>query len=423
IPPIEIKGNKFFYSNNGSQFFIKGIAYQQSSASQVLDSTKYLDPLSDEKKCFRDIKYLKELSMNLIRVYSINPKLNHDVCMNALADAGIYVLVDLSEPDVSINRKAPSWDVQLYDRYKSVIDALAKYNNVFGFFAGNEVTSDPNNAHASPFVKAAIRDAKSYISSKNYRKIPVGYSSNDDSETRDNLANYFICGNKKHAADFYGINMYEWCGYSSFFSSGYSERTVEFQDYPVPIFFSEYGCNVERPRPFTEVEAIYSPLMSNVWSGGIVYMYFEEENKYGVVKVDESENVKKLDDFRYLRDQMSKINPKGTNVKDYVIQETRERTCPVKTANWEADGKLPPTPDSFMCECLESSLSCIVTSNSNLQYKKLYEFLCGEVDCSSITADGKTGEYGYYSSCNNKQKLSLMFDEYYTKESENPKAC
>ena len=33
-----------------------------------------------------------------------------------------------------------------------------------------------NGSGAAPYVKAALRDVKSYRDSKNYRKIPVGYS-------------------------------------------------------------------------------------------------------------------------------------------------------------------------------------------------------------------------------------------------------
>jgi hypothetical protein len=30
VDPIVIKGQKFFYKNNGTQFFMKGVAYQRT---------------------------------------------------------------------------------------------------------------------------------------------------------------------------------------------------------------------------------------------------------------------------------------------------------------------------------------------------------------------------------------------------------
>ena len=200
--------------------------------------------------------------------------------MNAFAAAGIYVVSDLSEPATSINRDDPQWNAELYARYTSVVDSLAKYTNTLGFFAGNEVSNAPNNTAASAFVKAAVRDVKGYIVQKNYRPIGVGYATNDD-DTRTELANYFDCGPAASAIDFWGYNIYSWCGLSNYESSMYADRTEEFSSYNVPAFFAEYGCNKVEPRPFTEVGALFGKNMTPVWSGGIVYMYFQEDNNFG----------------------------------------------------------------------------------------------------------------------------------------------
>jgi hypothetical protein len=38
---------------------------------------------------------MKTLGANVIRVYHVDPKADHDGCMAAFADAGIYTLIDL----------------------------------------------------------------------------------------------------------------------------------------------------------------------------------------------------------------------------------------------------------------------------------------------------------------------------------------
>lgn len=205
--------------------------------------------------------------------------------MKLLQDAGIYVFQDLSNPSNSIDRSDPAWTTTLYDGYTAVIDAMAPYNNTLGFFAGNEVSNDVTNTDASAFVKAAVRDMKSYIKTKGYRTIGVGYATNDDAAIRNGLADYFNCGDADSAIDFWGYNIYSWCGDSSYTESGYDQRTLEFSNYTVPAFFAEYGCNTVQPRVFTEVAAIYGSKMTPTWSGGIMYMYFQEANDYGTNNV------------------------------------------------------------------------------------------------------------------------------------------
>lgn len=225
---------------------------------------------------------LQDLNTNTIRVYAIDPTADHKECMSLLADAGIYVIADLSDPSDSINRNDPRWETALYTRYTSVVDEMAGYANTLGFFAGNEVSNTVATTDASAFVKAAVRDMKAYIKSKDYRSgLGVGYATNDDKSIREAMADYFNCGEEEDGIDFWGYNIYSWCGDSSYSASGYEDRTEEFKDYSVPVFFAEYGCNDVTPRKFTEIDALFGSQMNDVWSGGIVYMYFQEANDYG----------------------------------------------------------------------------------------------------------------------------------------------
>ncbi|KAH3674682.1 hypothetical protein WICMUC_003098 [Wickerhamomyces mucosus] len=420
LPAIEIVGNKFFYSNNGSQFYIKGVAYQQDTAN-ITSGESFVDPLADSAACKRDIPYLTELNTNTIRVYALNSSLDHTDCLEQLQDAGIYVIADLSEPSLSINRDDPSWTVELYDRYKSIVDEFQNYTNILGFFAGNEVSNDYETTDASAFVKAAVRDTKAYIKEQGYRSIPVGYSSNDDSDTRVAMADYFTCGDDSVKADFYGINMYEWCGESTFKTSGYEDRTEEFANITVPLFFSEYGCNQVQPREFTEVAALYSDEMTDVWSGGIVYMYFEETNNYGLVSID-GDSVSTLADFNNYKTEIAKVTPTSA-VSSSVSSSTAELSCPTEYSYWEASTDLPPTPDSGLCDCVEDSASCVISDDvSEDDYSDLFSYLCGVVSCKGIQANGTTGEYGAYSFCSSKQQISFLMNLYY-KQQGNAQAC
>ena len=119
--------------------------------------------------------------------------------MQQLADAGIYVISDLGQPNLSINRDNPEWNVELYQRYTNVIDALSKYQNVMGFFAGNEVSDSLNTTAASAFVKAAVRDSKAYIAAQHYHPMGVGYATYDGpirsqlAEVRTRVLRFILC--------------------------------------------------------------------------------------------------------------------------------------------------------------------------------------------------------------------------------------
>ncbi|PGH26573.1 hypothetical protein AJ80_01702 [Polytolypa hystricis UAMH7299] len=421
LDPIVIKGSKFFYKSNGTEFFMRGIAYQQDVAQgggSISGDKKYKDPLADVALCKRDVPLLQELRTNTIRVYAIDPEADHTECMKMLDDAGIYVIADLSEPATSIIRSDPKWNDDLYERYTSVVDELAKYTNTIGFFAGNEVSNNKTNTDASAFVKAAVRDTKAYIKSKNYREMGVGYATNDDAEIRDEMTNYFNCGSREETIDFWGYNIYSWCGNSNFKESGYEKVVKDFSTFSVPVFFGEYGCNDVQPRKFTEVGTIYGKQMTHVLSGGIVYMYFQEENDYGLVEV-KGGKLKKLDDFDYLKKEMAKVDPTGVKMDDYKPSNTELAACPTNTKVWQASETLPPTPNKELCSCMVKSLSCVASSSiTDKRLGDLFGTVCGLGDnvCAGISADASKGVYGAYSMCNPKEQLSFALNTYYLQQ-------
>ncbi|KAI9707244.1 MAG: 1,3-beta-glucanosyltransferase gas1 [Candelina mexicana] len=401
VDPIVIKGSHFFYKTNGTEF----------------GNNAYTDPLADVNGCKRDIPYLVQLQTNTIRVYAVDPTLDHSECMSMLASAGIYVIADLSQPKMSINRNTPRWEVDLFARYTSVVDSLQNYTNVLGFFAGNEVSNQPNNTAASAFVKAAVRDTKTYIKQRNYRAIGVGYAANDDPDIRIELADYFNCGPTSDSIDFWGYNIYSWCGNSTYTESLYDKRTAEFADYSVPAFFAEYGCNHERPRPFTEVGALFGDNMTSVWSGGIVYMYFQESNNYGLVSSISESSASPLPDFSSLSKQIAMATPKTTNSASYNPTNTKARACPTSGSSWRVASALPPSPNGDLCNCMQQTLTCVAKPGLDTNsVQKAFDSVCGYSNglyCAGVQPFPDNGTYGAYSMCNSTEQLSFAFDQYY----------
>ncbi|KMU88054.1 pH-responsive protein 2 [Coccidioides immitis H538.4] len=351
LDPIVIKGSKFFYKTNGTEFFMRGVAYQEdfSSNGTTSGSDNYKDPLANVDNCKRDIPLLQELRTNTIRVYAIDPKKDHSECMKMLDDAGIYVVADLGEPKTSINRDDPKWDDELYERYTTVIDELAQYSNVLGFFAGNEVTNNKSNTEASAFVKAAMKPSTSGVTTSTLG-VEIPASKNPDMMPLSNIQ------------------------------------------------------GLQHPRFFAD--------------GGIVYMYFQEENDYGLVKI-ENDKAKKLEDFKYLQKQMQKVDPDGVQMSDYKPTNTALQACPTSRV-WKSNKDLPPTPNRELCNCIVKSLSCVANDKiDDEDLGDLFSTVCGlsEEACTGIATDPEKGVYGAYSMCSPREKLSFAFNSYYEEQS------
>lgn len=170
VTPVTVKGNAFFQGDN--RFYIRGVDYQPGGSS------KLEDPLADPSVCKRDIQKFTDLGLNTIRVYSVDNSQNHDECMNALAAAGIYVVLDVNTPKYSLNRAEPkaSYNNVYLQNVFATVEMFAAYPNTLAFFSGNEVINDGPSSSAAPYVKAVTRDIRQFLRARNLRTVPVGYS-------------------------------------------------------------------------------------------------------------------------------------------------------------------------------------------------------------------------------------------------------
>ncbi|KAG9223189.1 glycoside hydrolase family 72 protein [Pleurotus ostreatus PC15] len=435
------RSGRYLYQDDGTRFYIKGIAYQEQGA--VVESadnafgepSTFIDPLALPDACRRDLPFLQQLGVNTVRVYSVNSSLNHDDCMQTFSAAGIYTIIDLALPlNGSIDRVSPSWSTNILDQYIRTIDTFSKYDNVLAFNVGNEVVVQEATG-VSPYVKAAARDIRAYLSSKSSSAL-VGYAAiNGASTWRDALASYLTCdasgGNSDATAiDLYGLNDYEWCGDSSFESS-YAGTTRNFANFNVAAYFSEFGCITSPPRLWTETQAIFSSQMSDVWSGGVAFSYFPAssvQGQFGMVTVD-GNTVTTSDDFDRLRTQYNQAS--GPNSPARSSAATTFGSCPAESDTFAASTTIPPTPNEAACGCLQSTLSCRFTPQTS-NYSAIAGELIGTAcsllgqqggNCNDIGGNGTTGTYGRLSGCDPTVKLSFVMSQYFEINNRNPQSC
>ncbi|KAI1126867.1 glycolipid anchored surface protein [Nemania abortiva] len=317
VTTLEVHGSQFVNPSTGDAFQIIGVAYQ-IGGSAGYDPSHGKDPLSNGDVCRRDAALMQMLGINTIRVYNLDPDLNHDECASIFNAAGMYMLIDVNSPLVgeSLNSLEPwtSYYEAYVNRTFAIVENFKGYPNLLGFFSGNEVIDAvKTGATAPPYIRAVTRDLKNYIKKHADREIPVGYSAADVRSVLEDSWNYFQCAidgneNDMSRADIFALNSYSWCGNSNFHDSSYDQLVELFTSTSVPVFYSEFGCNTPSPRVFTEIGAIYGSNMTSVFSGGVVYEYSQEDNNYGLVQVNDDGTVDLLADFRTLQNQYAKLD-------------------------------------------------------------------------------------------------------------------
>lgn len=250
--------------------FIKGLAYQTYLGDLSTSDISTSDYLAVQTACSRDVPVFQDLGINTITVFNVDATQNHDYCMGLLQNAGIYVIPYLRE--LNTDGMSTAWTTEGFSEKTDIIDAFAQYNNVLAFLVDEVTLTDANDTTAVPLFKAAVRDVKAYIASKGYRSIPIGI---DDGafvgRFQSYTLDYFNCGNMADSVDIYGASVFSWCGDANMANSGYDEFTHRIENYPVPVFMSQYGC--EFSSSSSSIAALYGSDMTPYWSGGVWYTY------------------------------------------------------------------------------------------------------------------------------------------------------
>ncbi|KAG5997256.1 hypothetical protein E4U43_002693 [Claviceps pusilla] len=317
VPSLEIEGSEFVNPKTGNKFEIVGIAYQPGGSAGFSATA---DPLSQPDVCKRDAALMQAIGVNTIRVYNLNPNLNHDECASIFNAAGIYMVLDVNSPlpGEALSSAAP-WESYYVDYVKhtfAVVEAFGSYPNTLLFFSGNEVMNDvPTAKYVPQYIRAITRDLKNYIKKNLKRNIPVGYSAADVRPILWDSWNYLQCsdGTKDDLtrSDVFALNSYSWCGIDATFeTSSFNDLVDGLAKTTLPVFFSEYGCNVPAPRWWNETRAIYSDKMTGVFSGGVVYQWTEEDNHYGLISVQDN-TLTILGDYDRLKDAWATIDWKS----------------------------------------------------------------------------------------------------------------
>jgi hypothetical protein len=191
----------------------------------------------------------------------------------------------------------------------------------------------------------------------------------------------------------------------------YAGRNGDFAGFNVAAYFSEFGCITSPPRLWTEVAALLSTPMTNIWSGGIAFSYFPAESgqgQFGMVTIDGS-TVTTSTDYTRLAAQYSAVTPPNSPAKG---SDSSYPACPSQNSTFLASSTLPPTPNDAACNCLESGLSCDFsppagtnTTAINVINGELLGTACGLLStsggsCDDIASNGTSGTYGRVSFCN-----------------------
>ncbi|KAL3667173.1 hypothetical protein V7S43_008109 [Phytophthora oleae] len=298
--PVIIKGNRFFNSVTGDYFAVRGVNYYPRPNAGPIDMNN-LDLFSNDFQHIwgRDLPQFTALGANVIRLYAVDPDVDHTDFMCALQAEGIYVVVDLGANcegcEITADAAPACYPASYKARGERIISEFARYDNVMAFSGGNEINhrtgGNPWTWNA-PCQKKFIRDMRAFLQScSSLRQVPVGLVVADTD--RDENALYYNCrtdqSDELENAQWYGINTYVHCEDISdpTKATGFNLLRDSFKsyDYSIPVVLTEFGCvspnfptvdGYEAQRTFHDAKFMNLPEYSDYFAGGVAFEYSTE---------------------------------------------------------------------------------------------------------------------------------------------------
>lgn len=408
LPVISTSG-KAFVDSSGNRFVVRGVALSASGVSALMIDDILADQHND-LMVNTIIPTLVSLNVNCIRVYQIDPANSHALSMASLEAEGIYVMVGLATSTYSVKQMTGEYSYGTFLHAAAIVDEFHAYNNTLCFSVGNEVefpgqqasnlnSTAPAGAAASTIVtdtialeiavaqamKSFARDVKAYITTKNYRTIPVGAAMQDGPQSSwengnpnayqvgiigtDSIAQYYGSGSVSERMDFIGINTYRYQSGATG-TNAYDTLAGECTNLPIPVFLTETGA-LATPRTWAIVPQMYTD--TNLYpqlSGQVAFQLLEEGSGYGLYDVTNSSGTITLTastnggaaalGTEYGASVPNPLNPASATPSGTTVAPTSFGQSPIVSVTW---------PDSLLAPYTYQSADASITIENHALYE------------------------------------------------------